>query len=122
MNKANKTPEGSIIDVSKSPPGFMPQIYFVIFSVESIRGFNSTFEAICSATSCPFAFTSISKQPHIYILKIIVIILMNQDEKVPLIWLDKDGALSIYSEFMRIHHDINITVKRTSGYSSYLNG
>ena len=46
-----KTTRYPTIDVSKFAHGFMLQMYFVFFNFESIRGFNSNFVAICSATS-----------------------------------------------------------------------
>ena len=52
--KANKIPRGPTVDVSKFSPGFMLQMYFSFFNVESICGFTSTFAAICSDTSPPF--------------------------------------------------------------------
>ena len=40
----------SILYITTRSPGFMLQIDFAFFNVESIRGFTSTFVAICSAT------------------------------------------------------------------------
>ena len=51
LTKSTKFLRGTTIDVSKIPPGFMPQIAFYFFNVESIRGLTSTFVGICSATS-----------------------------------------------------------------------
>ena len=50
LTKATKISSGPTTDVSKFPPGFMLQMDFAFFNVESIRGFTSTFVAICSAT------------------------------------------------------------------------
>ena len=50
LNKAAKISRGPTTDVSKFDPGFMLQMDFAFFNVESIRGFTSTFVAICSAT------------------------------------------------------------------------
>ena len=75
--KANKIPKGTAIDVLIYPPGFMLQIDFSFFNVESIRGFNSTFLAICSTNSHPFGFKSRSKHPPLDILKLLVTTLMN---------------------------------------------
>ena len=94
---------------------------FAFFNVESIRGFTSTFVAICSATSYPFGFPSISKRPPLGILKILVATLRNQDKKVALIRVDEDGAPSISSELMRTCHNMNIIVQTTGGYASSLN-
>ena len=58
MTKTTKTPRGLTTDASKFSPGFMLQMDFKFFNVESIRGFTSTFVAICSDTSYPFGFTS----------------------------------------------------------------
>ena len=94
MTKATKIPRGSTTDVSKISPGFMLQMDFSFFNVESIRGFTSTFVAICSATSYLFGFPSRSKRPPLGILKFLVTTLINQDKKVALIRVDEDGALA----------------------------
>ena len=46
LTKATKTSRGPVIDVSKFAPGFMIQIYFSLFNVESIHAFTSTFVSI----------------------------------------------------------------------------
>ena len=100
----------------------MLQKDFAFFNVESIRGFTSTFVAICSDTSHPFGFPSRSKRPPLDILKFLVTTLRNQDNKVAFIRVDEDGALSISLEFMRICHNMNIIVQTTGGDASSLNG
>ena len=100
----------------------MLQMDFAFFNVESIRGFISTFVAICSATSYPFGFPSRSKCPPLDILKLIVTKLRNQDRKVAFIRVDEDGALARSSEFMRTCHNMNIIVQTTGGDASSLNG
>ena len=42
LTKATKISRGPTTDVSKFSPGFMLQMEFAFFNVESIRGFNST--------------------------------------------------------------------------------
>ena len=49
LAKATKITRSTTMDVSKISPGFMLQIYFSFFNVESIHGFTSIFVAICSA-------------------------------------------------------------------------
>ena len=78
--------------------------------------------AICSTTSYPFGFPSISKRPLIDILKLIVTKLKNKDKRVSSVQVDKDGALSIYSKFMEKCHNMNTIVQTTGGYESSLNG
>ena len=78
--------------------------------------------AICSTTSYPFGFPSISKRPLIDILKLIVTKLKNKDKRVSSIQVDKDGALSIYSKFMEKCHNMNTIVQTTGEYESSLNG
>ena len=46
LTKATKISRGPTTDVSKFAPGFMLQMDFEFFNVESIRGFTSTFVAI----------------------------------------------------------------------------
>ena len=82
LTKETKIPRGPTTNVSKFPPGFMLQMDFAFLNVESIHGFTSVFVAICSATSYPFGFPSISKRPHLEILKFLVTKLSNQDTKV----------------------------------------
>ena len=91
-------------------------------NVESIRGFTSTFVAICSANSYPFVFPSRSKRPPLDILKFLVTTLRNKDKKVAFIRVDEDGALSRSSEFMKTCHNMNIIVQTTGGDASSLNG
>ena len=98
---ATKITRGSTTYASKFSPGFMLQMDFAFFNVESIRGFASTFVAICSATSYPYGFPSRSKRPPLDILKFIVTTLRNQDKKVAFVRVDEDGALSRSSEFMK---------------------
>ena len=100
----------------------MLQMDFAFFNVESIRGFTSTFVAVCSATSYPFGFPSRSKRPPLDILKFLVTTLRNQDKKVAFIRVDEDGALARSSEFMRTCHKMNIIVQTTGGDASSLNG
>ena len=111
LTKANKTPRVPTTDVSKISPGFMLQIDFAFFNVESIRGFTSTFVAIWSATSYPFGFPSRSTRPPLDILKILVMTLRNQDKKVAFIRVDEYGALARTSEFMKTCHNMNIIVR-----------
>ena len=47
LTKATKITRGLTTDVSKFAPSFMLHMYFAFFNVESIRGFTSTFVAIC---------------------------------------------------------------------------
>ena len=94
MTKATKITRGLITDVSIFAPGFMLQIYFSFFNVESIRGFALTFVVICSANPLPFLFTSRRKCPPFDILKFFGATLINQDKKVAFIRFDEDGALS----------------------------
>ena len=97
-------------------------MYFTLFNIESIRGFISTFVAICSTTSCPFGFPSRSKFTPLNILKCLVTALRNQDKKVAFILVDEDGSLAISSEFIKTYHNMNIVVKTTGGDASSLNG
>ena len=78
--------------------------------------------AICSATSHPFGFPSISKRPPLDLLKFLFTKLRNQDKKVAVIRVDEYGALARSSEFMRTRHNMSIIVKTTGGYASSLNG
>ena len=91
------------------------------FDVESIRGFTSTFLDICSATLYPFLLPSRSKCTPLEVLKVSITALSNQDKKVAFIRVDEDGALVIYCEFMKIFHNMNITVQNIGVDSSYLN-
>ena len=113
---------GPTTDVSKFAPGFMLQLDFAFFNVESIRGFNSTFVAICSATSYPVGFSSRRKLPPIEILKCFVDTLRNQENKVEFIRVDEDGELEISSEFMKTYHNMNTIVKTTGEVASSNNG
>ena len=88
FTKATKISRGPTTDVSKFAPGFMLQMDFAFFNVESIRGFTSTLVAICSATSYPFGFSSRSKRPPLDILKFLVTTLINQDKKVAFVRVD----------------------------------
>ena len=100
----------------------MLQMDFVFFNIESNCGFTSTFVAIYSATSYPFGFTSRRKHPPLEILKYIVTTLSNQDKKDAFTQVDEYGEISIFSEFMKAYHDMNIIVKSTGGDQSSLNG
>ena len=122
LTKATKISRGPTTDVSKFTPGFMLQIDFAFFNAESIRGFNSTFVDICSATSYPFGFPYIIKRPPLDILKFLVTTLVNQDKKVAFIRVNEDGALARSSEFMRTCHNMNIIVHTTGGDASSING
>ena len=85
------------------PLGSLFTCIFHFFSVESIRGFTSTFVAICSATSYPFGFSSRRKRPSLDILKFIFATLSNRDKKISLIQVYEDGALERSSEFMKTY-------------------
>ena len=92
LTKSTKVPRGPTTDVSKFSPGFMLQMDFAFFNVESILRFTSTFEDVCSATSYPFGFPYRSKRLPLDILKFIVATLRNQDKKVSFIIVDEDVA------------------------------
>ena len=65
LTKATKINRGPTTDVSEFAPGFMLQMDFAFFNVESIRGFTSNFVDICSSTSYYFGLPSRSKRsPH----------------------------------------------------------
>ena len=121
MTKATKISRGTTTNVSNFSPGFMLQMDFAFFNVESIHGFTSTFVAVCSATSYPFGFPSRSKRPPLDILKSLIATLRNQDKKVTFIQVDEDGALARSSEFMKTCHNMNIIVQTAGGYASSLN-
>ena len=122
FTKATGIPRGPITDVSNFDPGFMLQMNFEFFTIESICGFTSIFAAICYATSYPFGFPSRSKCAPIEILKFIVTTFSNYYKKVAFIWVDKDGALAGSSEFMNKCHNMNIICKTTGGDAYFLNG
>ena len=121
MTKETKFPRGPTTDVSKFALGFMLQMYFSFFNVESLHGFSSTFVAICSATSYSFVFLSRSKHPPLDILKFLVATLKYQYKKVTFIRVDEYGALERSSEFMKTCHNMNIIFYTTVGDSSSLN-
>ena len=100
----------------------MLQMDFSFLNVESIRGFTSTFVSLCSATSYPIIFQSISKCMPLYILSFLVTTLSNQDKKFASVQVDEDGALSRSSEFMKTCHNMNIIVQNTGGDKYLLNG
>ena len=100
----------------------MLHMNFVFLNVERIRGFTTTFVAICSATSHPFGFPSRSKRSLIETLKFLVTTLRNQDKKVALIQVDEYGALARSSEFMKTCHNMNIIFQTKGGDTSSLNG
>ena len=52
---------------------------------------------------------------HLFILKILITTLRNQDKKVAFIQVDEDGKLARYSEFMKTCHNMNIIVKTIGG-------
>ena len=122
MTKATEIAIGPTTDVLKFAPGFMLHIDVVFYNVESIFVFTSNFVAICSATSYPFGFTSISKRTPIDTLKRFVATLGNQDIKFSFIRVDEDGALGRSYEFMKTCHNMDIIVQTTGKDASSLNG
>ena len=122
MTKITKITRGPTTYVSKWPPGFMLQMNFSFFNVETIHGFTSIFVAICSATSYPFGFPSRKKRQHLDILKLLVTTLRNHDNKFSFIRFDEDGAPARSSQLMNTCHNMNIIVHTTGGDSSSLNG
>ena len=99
----------------------MLQIDFSFFNIKSIRGFTSTFVAVCYATSHPFEFPPIRKIPPLDILNCIFTALRNQDKKSAFIRVDEYGEISRSSEFMKTCHNMNIIVQTTGGYASSIN-
>ena len=88
LTKTTKISRGPTTYASKYFPGFVLQMDFVFFSVESIRGFTSTFVAVYSATSYSFGIMSRRKLSLLDILKFPVTSLRNQDKKVAFIRVD----------------------------------
>ena len=78
--------------------------------------------AICYANSHHFGFSSRRKRPPLDILKFLVTTLRNQDKKVALIRVDKDGALERSYKLLKTHHNMSIIVQTTGGDASSLNG
>ena len=97
-------------------------MYFDLFNVESIYGFTSTFVTICSATSYPFRFPSISKRLRLDTLKLFFTTLSNQDKKLAFIQVNEYRALPRSSEYIKTCHTMNIIVKNTGGDASSING
>ena len=60
--------------------------------------------------------------PPLDILSFLFTALRNQDKKVALVRVYEDGALSIYSEFMKTCHNMNIIFQATGGYAYFLYG
>ena len=113
-----KLPEFQPLTSQIFPSGFMLQMDFPFFGVESIGGYTSTFLDICSATSYLFGFPSRIKRSPIDILKFLITAFRNQDKKVTFVQVDEDGAMSRSSEFMNTCHNINI-IYQTMGGDSY---
>ena len=99
----------------------MIQMYFSFFNVDSIRGFTSTFVAICYATLHLFGFTSRSKHPPLDILKFLVTTLINQDKKVAFVRVDADEELEGSSESMKTCHQMYIILQTTGADAPSLN-
>ena len=108
LTKATKISRGPNTDISKVAPGFILQIDFSWFNLESIRGFTSTCVSICSSTSYPFRFPSRSKLLTLDILKLLVNKLGDYYKKVSSIWVDKYGALARSSEFMTTCNNMKV--------------
>ena len=100
----------------------MLQMNFYFFNVESIYGFTSTLVGICSDTSYPFGFLSRIKRPLLYILKILVATLRNQNKQISFVRVDEDGLPSRSYEFMKKYRNMNIIAQTTGGDASLLNG
>ena len=100
LTKVTKINRDPTTDISKFAPGFMLQMAFVFFIVEIIRGFTSTFVALCFDNSFPFGYTSRNKCSTLDILKLLVTTLRKQYKKFAFVWVDEYGALARYSEIM----------------------
>ena len=70
--------------------------------------------SIYYSTSYYFDFPQRIKRQPIDTLKYFVTTLINQDKKVELIRVDKDGELARPSYFMRICHEMNAVIQTTS--------
>ena len=77
---------------------------------------------ICSDHSYLFGFPYRIKRPPLYILRLLVTTLSNQDKKVSFVRVDEDGSLERYYGFMKTCHNMNIIDKTTCGYAYSLNG
>ena len=122
MTKETKINRYPTTSVSNTPPCFMLQMDFTSLNVEIIRGFTSTFVAICFANSYHFGFSSRSKYPPLGILKCIVNTLGNYYKGVSFTQFDGDRALERSSEFMKTCHNMNRIVQNTGRDAYYLNG
>ena len=122
LTKATKIPRVTTIDVSKFSLGFILQMYFEFFNVESIRGFTSIFLDICPANSQPFGFPYRIKLQHLDILKFLFTSLINQYNKFVFIRVDEYGSLAISSVFINKFHSMNIIFQTTGGYLSSIHG
>ena len=99
----------------------MLHVDFSFFDFESIRGFTSTFVAICPATSYPFGFPPRSKFAPLDILKFLVTTSRNDEKKVAFIQVDEYGLLERSSKLMKTCNNMNTIVKNTGGDASSLN-
>ena len=77
---------------------------------------------IKSATSYPFGFSFRSKRTPLDTLTLLFTTLSNQYNKVAFIQVDRYGALSIPSEFMRTCHIIKIIVQTLGVDEPSING
>ena len=77
-----------------------------------------TFVAICSAISHPFGYTSRKNNSPLDILRYLVTILKNYDNKVSLIIVNEDILPARYSKFMKTCHNMKIIVQNIGGYAS----
>ena len=102
--------------------GFVLQIDFSFFNVESICGFTSTFVATFYSTSYTFVYKPIKKCLPLDILKFPVTILRNKGNKFALILFDEDGTLVRFSQFMKTCHNMITIFKTIGGYLFSLNG
>ena len=113
--KETKTPRVPTIYVSKFPPGFMLQPYFLFSMLKASVDLPQLLWLYSQIHHIQFFFLSRTKTPPLDILKLLVAALINQYDKVTFVRLDKDGSIARLSEFMKICNNINIIFQTVVG-------
>jgi hypothetical protein len=122
LSKPKKLPRGLNWDVSHLAPFQLLHFDFSFFTEESLRGFTSALDVICSSTSYPIGFPCKSKAPPIHATKWLLRVLRSRGYTPCFCHVDEGGELANSSEFCQMLMDEGLVMSTTGGGNSINNG
>ena len=123
ITSAQKLPHGPLKDTTELRKGARFQADFIIFNVESIRGFKSALIITETKTRRKWIFVTRSRNAPIQQFRYFINHMRLKGYTCDELRVDEDGALCQNTNFMElVTNELHMTVQSTGGYNSIANG